>query len=99
MTINPPRRVRALIYVANVLGAPLIAYAFAKGWVGELEVTLFSAEVSAAFLLAGLNTAPEPDMAALEKAFADRERLAGDIGKSVAGELSRSASSANRRSR
>jgi hypothetical protein len=58
MTINPPRRVRALIYIANVLGAPFIAYAFAKGWVGELEVTLFSAEVSAAFLLAGLNTAP-----------------------------------------
>jgi hypothetical protein len=58
MTINPPRHVRALIYVANVLGAPFVAYAFAKGWVGEFEVTLFSAEVSAAFLLAGLNTAP-----------------------------------------
>jgi hypothetical protein len=56
MRVNPSKRVRAAIYVANVLGAPLVAYAFAKGWIGELEVTLYGSEVSAAFLLAGLNT-------------------------------------------
>lgn len=77
MTINPPRRVRALIYVANVLGAPFVAYAFAKGWVGELEVSLFSAEVSAAFLLAGLNTGTPPTVQA------DREALAAAVGKEV----------------
>ena len=57
-TINPPRRIRAAIYIANTLGAPLITYAFAKGWIGELEVTLYGAEAAAAFLLAGLNTTP-----------------------------------------
>lgn len=56
MPLNPPRLVRAGIYIANVIGAPLITYAFAKGWIGDLEVTLWGGEVTAAFLLAGLNT-------------------------------------------
>lgn len=55
MTLNLPRRTRVAIYLANVIGAPIVAYAFAKGWIGELEVTLYGSEVSAAFLLAGLN--------------------------------------------
>ncbi|MBA2952099.1 hypothetical protein GON03_18970 [Nocardioides sp. MAH-18] len=61
MNLNPPRRVRAAIYIANVVGAPLVAYCFAKGWIGQLEVTLWSGEVSAAFLLAGLNTTPRAE--------------------------------------
>lgn len=56
MTLNPPRRIRAVIYVANMLGTPVIAYALAKGWIGTLEVGLWSGEVTAAFALAGLNT-------------------------------------------
>ncbi len=58
MNLNPPRAVRAAIYAANLLGAPLVTYAFAKGWIGELEVTLYGTEAAAAFLLAGLNTTP-----------------------------------------
>ena len=61
MTLNPPRRVRAAIYIGNVIGTPLIAYAFAKGWIGELEVTLWGSEVAAAFLLAGLNLPPKAE--------------------------------------
>lgn len=56
MKLNPSRRARAAIYIANLFGAPLVTYAFAKGWIGELEVTLYGAEAAAAFLLAGLNT-------------------------------------------
>lgn len=59
MTLNPSRRTRAAIYITNVLAAPLVAYAFAKGWIGELEVTLYGSEAAAAFLLAGLNTPAE----------------------------------------
>lgn len=55
MTVNVPPRLRLAIYLLNVFGAPLVAYLFAKEWIGELEVTLFAAEVSAAFLVAGLN--------------------------------------------
>lgn len=58
MKLNPPRRVRAAIYVTNMVGTPVIAYALAKGWIGPLEVTLWGAEVTAAFGLAGLNATP-----------------------------------------
>ena len=61
MNLNPPRRVRAAVYVANMLAAPLVAYAFAKGWIGTLEVTLFGAEVSAGFAVAGLNLPTKGD--------------------------------------
>ena len=60
MTLNPPRRVRAALYVVNMIGTPVVAYALAKGWIGTLEVTLWGAEATAAFGLAGLNTPTEP---------------------------------------
>jgi len=56
MTLNPSRRIRAALYVANMIGTPVVAYALAKGWIGTLEVTLWSAEATATFALAGLNT-------------------------------------------
>ena len=56
MKLNPPRRIRVGIYVANLIGTPVVAYALAKGWISDLEVGLWSAEVVAAFALAGLNT-------------------------------------------
>lgn len=59
MRLNPPRRVRVAIYVCNVVAAPVVAYAFSKGWIGTLEMTLYSSEVAGAFMLAGLN-APAP---------------------------------------
>lgn len=57
MNLNVPPAARLVIYVVNVLGTPLVAYASAKGWIGDLEVSLWSAEVAAAFALAGLNVA------------------------------------------
>lgn len=59
MTINLSRPWRLGIYALNVLGTPLAVYARAKGWIGDLEMTLWGAEVTAAFALAGLNV-PAP---------------------------------------
>lgn len=55
MTINLPYKVRAGIYIANVLGSPVVAYLFDRGTINTALVSLWAAEVSAAFLLAGLN--------------------------------------------
>lgn len=60
MRANPSSRWRLGIYIANVIGAPLMAYAKAKGWIGDLEMQLWSAEVTAAFALAGLNVRSTP---------------------------------------
>lgn len=58
MTINLPYRVRAALYVFTLLGSPAIAYLQSKGIIGEMEVNLWLAEVSAVALLAALNTQP-----------------------------------------
>jgi hypothetical protein len=50
-----PGWLRFLIYAVNVLGSPVVAYLLAKGVIGATEVALWSGEVAAAFLLAGLN--------------------------------------------
>jgi hypothetical protein len=55
MSLNLPPRWRLVIYVVNIIGTPVVVYAKAKGWIGDLEVALWSAEVAAAFALAGLN--------------------------------------------
>lgn len=55
MTLNLPPKVRAAIYAANVMGSPIMAYLLARGVIGTLEVGLWAAEMSAVFLLAGLN--------------------------------------------
>lgn len=61
MNLNPPRRVRAALYVLTAIGTPVVAYLNAKGYIGSLEVGLWSAEVAAASGLAALNTtSPEP---------------------------------------
>jgi len=54
-TLNLPRWARAAIYVLNVLGTPVVIYARAKDWIGDLELTLWGAEVAAGFTLAGLS--------------------------------------------
>lgn len=51
-----PARVRFYIYIANLLGSPVMAYLLARGVIGTLEVGLWAAEMTAAFALAGLNT-------------------------------------------
>lgn len=55
MKINIPFRYRVGIYLANVLGTPVVVYLRAKGIIGDLELTLWGAEIAAAFVVAGLN--------------------------------------------
>jgi hypothetical protein len=55
MRVNLSRRWRLAIYAGNVLLTPVVMYARARGWIGDLELSLWSAEVAAAFALAGLN--------------------------------------------
>ena len=37
-----PAQVRALAYLGLVLLGPLVIYAAARGWIGELEVSLYA---------------------------------------------------------
>lgn len=55
MKINLSRRARIALYLLNILGTPLVVYARAKGWIGDLEMALWGAEVTAAMAVAGLN--------------------------------------------
>lgn len=55
MRFNIPSKARAIIYILTALSAPVMAYLFAKGYIGELEVTLFSAIVTAVSAMAALN--------------------------------------------
>jgi len=59
--INIPFRYRVAIYLANVLGTPVVVYLRAKGIIGDLELTLWGAEIAAAFVVAGLNAGTSPD--------------------------------------
>ncbi len=93
MNVNIPRRARVLIYLANVIGTPAIAYALAKGWIGPLEVTLWGAEVAAVMALAGLNVKSDgaPQMHLLTsdqldkygQLYASRDSLARSVGESA----------------
>lgn len=56
MTLNLPSRVRGALYVITALGTPLMAYLLARGVISELEVALWSAEVTVVSALAAFNT-------------------------------------------
>ena len=58
MTLNVPYKVRATLYVLTAIGSPVIAYLAARDIVGELEVALWSAEVTIVSALAAFNTVP-----------------------------------------
>lgn len=58
MNFNPPRRVRALLYLLTALGTPLAAYLKVKGYIGDEELALWAAEVTVVNGIAALNTAP-----------------------------------------
>lgn len=58
MTINVPYRVRIGLYIFTALGSPVIGYLVAKGTIGELELALWMAEVSAVNALAAFNVKP-----------------------------------------
>ena len=55
MSFNPPKSVRALLYILTALGTPVVAYLQAKHHIGMLEVGLWSAEVAVVNVLAALN--------------------------------------------
>ena len=56
MQLNPPNRVRAVVYIVTAVLSPVMAYLLAKGYIGQLEMSLWAAEVSVATGLAALNT-------------------------------------------
>lgn len=58
MTLNVPYKARAVLYVLTAIGSPVIAYLAAREIIGELEVALWSAEVTIVAALAAFNTVP-----------------------------------------
>lgn len=59
MRLNPPRRVRAALYILTAVGTPVFAYLKVKGYIGDPELVLWSAEVTVVNGLAALNAQPE----------------------------------------
>lgn len=55
MNLNIPPKVRAGLYLFTALGSPIAAYLLAKGVIGELEMALWAAEVTAVSALAAFN--------------------------------------------
>lgn len=55
MTINIPANIRTALYVLTVMTSPLIAYLNVTGKIGENEVTLYFAYVTAIAAMAGFN--------------------------------------------
>lgn len=55
MTLNPPSKVRAALYIITIVGTPLVAYLSARHIIGDLEVALWSAEVAVVNAMAALN--------------------------------------------
>lgn len=50
---------RRVIYAATCIATPVVVYAKAKGWIGDLEMTLWAAEVTAVTGLAGIKVTDE----------------------------------------
>ncbi len=57
MTLNPPRKVRAAIYIFTTLASLVVAYLSTKGLIGADEVSLWLQLSAATTALAGINTA------------------------------------------
>ena len=55
MSFNPPYKVRAGLYILIALGTPVIGYLKSKGYIGDLEVSLWGGLVMATSGLAALN--------------------------------------------
>ena len=56
MNLNPPRRIRAALYLLTAVGTPIAAYLKVKGYIGDEELALWAAEVTVVNGLAALNT-------------------------------------------
>lgn len=55
MTLNPPPKVRALMYVFVTLGSPVMGYLLVKGFVGEAEMSLWTGVSTVVAGMAALN--------------------------------------------
>lgn len=55
MKLNPNPKVRTFLYIFTALGTPVVAYLQAKGFIGVLEVALWSAEVTVISAMAAFN--------------------------------------------
>lgn len=55
MTVTIPAKVRTALYILTILAAPLVAYLNATEVIGENEVTMFAAYVTAIAAMAGFN--------------------------------------------
>ena len=55
MKLNLPPKARIALYVLTLIGTPVVAYLFAKHYIGETEVTLWAAEVMVVNALAAFN--------------------------------------------
>lgn len=58
MNINIPRQIRAALYVALMIGSPIVAYLQIEEYIGTNEVALWLALSAAIALMAGLNLTP-----------------------------------------
>lgn len=61
MKVNLPAKVRKALYVATVIGSPVVAYLATKGVIGDLEVTFWAALVTAISGLAAFNVTPDEE--------------------------------------
>lgn len=55
MKLNLPPRVRQSLYLLTALAAPVAVYAQAKGYIGDLEFTLYASEAAIVSAMAGFN--------------------------------------------
>jgi hypothetical protein len=58
MKIAVPPALRVVLYVLTLLGAPVVVYLRARGIIGDLELALWGAEVSAVSALAAFHVPP-----------------------------------------
>jgi len=62
MNVTLPYKVRLGLYIVNAIGSPVMAYLLAKNVIGNLEVSLWAAEMTAVFALAGMNVSPDDEL-------------------------------------
>jgi len=55
MSINLPYKLRAFLYILISIGTPIVGYAFAKGFIGELEVALWGSLATVTSTIAVFN--------------------------------------------
>lgn len=60
IALKPSRRTRAIVYIVTLVGTPFVFYLHAKGFIGQLEVNLWGAEITAAGTLALVNIDEPP---------------------------------------